>query len=309
MSGTTELSDLYSVIEESARMLEVPYSHEHVRSILTAYENVLPNTPIAFRVGTGQRYSGEVDWRFSVPGGEVDPYTVALAHGLLESTDHPVSSLLLEATERCGNVSSYGVDFGAATGLKKMYVVFPPDDMGHLSVLRDLPSMPSSVAANFDVFARHGMDGQVIPTFAIDYRHRTVNLYWNFAALPDGGLPPRTVRSLFQDLGLPEPSDKLVTLSSQAIGGYATLGWESSQVERFSFTLLAKDPSDLGVPMEPDIEQFWSGFRHHADDDKFLYYVAMTAGGEEVYKYAQYYRSQAFVNQMLQSDSAKDAAG
>lgn len=303
MSEITELADLYSAIEESARVLEVPYSQDKVRAVVTAYEDAIPNAPIAFKIGTGQRFSGEVDWRFSVPLGDVDPYTVALAHGLLESTDHPIASLLLEAVEQC-NVSSYGIDFGAASGIKKMYVVFPPDDMEHLSTLRDLPSIPAAVAENYDIFIRHGMDGKLVPTFAIDYRHRTVNLYWNFMGPHAVTLAPDDVRSVLRDMELPEPSAELLKLSEQAIGAYVTLSWDSSKVERFSFTILAKDPSDLPVPMEPEIEQFQAGFRHLADDDKFLYYVAVTSGGEEVYKYAQYYRSKPFVNQMLDSDSA-----
>ncbi|MFI1097075.1 aromatic prenyltransferase [Streptomyces sp. NPDC020917] len=300
MSETTELADLYSVIEESARLLEVPYSRDKVRPILTAYQDALRSEPIAFRMGMGERYTGDVDWRFSVPVEDDEPYSVALAHGLLDSTDHPVFSLLGEATERC-NVSSYGVDFGVVGGLKKMYVVFPPDDMADLAALRDLPSMPPSVAGNYDTFARHGMVGKLVPTFAIDYRDRTVNLYWNFSVLPAATLAPDGVRALFRDLGLRAPSDRMIELSKQAIGAYVTLGWDSARVERFSFTVLAKDPADLPVPMEPELRKFHADFRHHADDDTFLYYVAVSSSGEEIYKYAQYYRSKAFVNQMLQS--------
>ncbi|MFF2188854.1 aromatic prenyltransferase [Streptomyces sp. NPDC058155] len=300
MSEATELADLYSAIEESARLLDVPYAQDKVRSVLTAYEEVLANTPIAFRMGTGQRYSNDVDWRFPVPTDGVDPYTTALAHGLLESTDHPIASLFLEVAERC-ETTFYGVDFGAATGLKKLYLAFPADDMEPLSTLLDLPSMPRSVAENYDFFVRHGMDGKQMPMFSMDYRHRTVNLYFN--ALSPETLAPQSVRSIFRDLELPEPSEQLLKLSGRAFGFYATLGWDSPKIERSAFSILVKDPADLPVPMEPEIEKFLAGIRRQAADDKFLYYVAMSSTGEEIYKFQSYYQFQPWLNPMLQSDS------
>ncbi|MEV7192590.1 aromatic prenyltransferase [Streptomyces sp. NPDC093510] len=300
MSQTSELTELYAAIEESARLFEVPYAHDKVQSILTAYQDAIPNSSIAFRMGTGKRYSNDVDWRFTVPPGDVSPYAVALEHGLLERTDHPVSTLLQEVAER-HDVNFFGVDFGVAGGLKKMYVAFPADGWLRLSALLDLPSMAPSVAANRDFFTRHGMDGKQIPTLSIDYRHRTVNLYFN-------GLPTDkdAVRSIFDDLQLPQPSEQLLTLSERAIGAYATLGWESSRIERFSFSIVAQSPADLPVPMEPEIEKFLTGIRHRAADDKFFYYAAASSTGEEIYKIQSYYRFKPWLNPMLESDIAED---
>lgn len=303
MTGNTELANLYSAIEESARVLEVPYAHDKVRSVLTAYEEALPGAPIAFRMGTGARYSSDVDWRFPVPTSGVDPYTTALAQGLLESTDHPIASLFLEVAERC-NVSFYGVDFGVATGLKKLYLAFPPEDMEPLSALLDLPSMPPSVAENYDFFVRHGLDGKQMPMFSLDYRHRTVNLYFN--QLTPETLAPDSVRAIFRDLELPEPSEQLLKLSERAFGFYCTLGWDSSKIERSAFSILAKDPSDLPVPMEPKIEKFLAGVRRQAADDKFLYYVAMSSSGEEIYKFQSYYQFKSWLNPLLESGPEED---
>lgn len=302
MSETTDLADLYSTIEESARLLDVPYAQDKVRSVVTAYEEALATAPIAFRMGTGQRYSSDVDWRFPVPTNGVDPYTTALAHGLLESTDHPISSLFLEVAERC-KTTFYGVDFGAASGLKKLYLAFPADDMEPLSTILDLPSMPRSVKDNYDFFVRHGMDGSQMPMFSLDYRHHTVNLY--FTALRPETLETESVRSIFRDLGLPEPSGRLLKLSRQAFGFYATLGWDSPRIERSAFSILIKDPAELPVPMEPEIERFLASMRRRANDEKFLYYVAMSSTGEEIYKFQSYYQFQPWLNPMLQSDSGE----
>lgn len=305
MSETTELADLYAAIEESARLLKVPYSHEKVRSILAPYQEVLPDTSIAFRMGTSQRYSGDVDWRFSVPADGVDPYTTAVADGLIEHTDHPISSLFGEVAQRC-TASFYGVDFGAAGELKKLYVAFPPDDMEPLSTLLDLPSMPRSVADNYEFFARHGMDGKQMPMFGIDYRDRTVNLY--FSGLSAGTLAPHSTRSIFRDLELPEPSEQLLKLAAKAFGFYATVGWDSPKVERSAFSLVATDPADLPVPMAPEIADFLAGVRRQAAEDTFLYYVAMSATGEEIYKFQAYYRFKPWLNPMLRSGSAEQGS-
>lgn len=301
MSWSPELCDLYSAIEESARVLDVPFSEDKVRSILTTYADAVPNAAIAFRMGTGQHYSHDVDWRFSVPVGDADPYSVALAQGLIESTDHPVSGLLAEITERC-EVRSYGVDFGAAGGLKKMYVVFPPDALERPSRLGRLASMPPSVAHNQGFFTRHGLDGDQIPTFAIDYRHRTVNLYLNTLRND-----PDSIRSIFRDMELPEPDDQLLRLTEQAFAAYATLSWDSPRIERIAFTIVAKDPSDLPVPMDRKIENFLAGIRHQAADDKFLYYLAMSSTGEEIYKIQSYYQFRPWLNPLLsESDENQD---
>ncbi|MFK4070940.1 aromatic prenyltransferase [Streptomyces sp. NPDC029674] len=302
MSENGEFADLYSAIEESARVHEVPYAHDKVRSVLTAYQDTItPATPIAFRMGTGARYSSDVDWRFPIPVTDgPDPYTLALQHGLLERTDHPVSSLYGEVLDRC-KVHCYGIDFGAASGLNKLYVAFPPDNMEPLSKLLDLPSMPPSVAANHEFFARHDMDRAQMPMFAIDYRDRTVNVYFN--GLSAKALQPDSIRSIFRDLELPEPSERVLKLSEQAIGAYATLSWDSSKIERFAFTIPGTNPADLPVEMEPEIAKFLASIGDQAIGDRFVYYVAMSSTGEEIYKFQVYYQFKPWLDTMMSPGS------
>jgi hypothetical protein len=42
--------------------------------------------------------------------------------------------------------------------------------------------------------------------------------------------------------------------------------------------------------------------RRQSDDDTFLYYVALSATGEEIYKFQSYYRFNLWLNPVLQSD-------
>src|ERR1700736_1681853 len=157
MSGTAEVTELYSAIEESAQLLEIPCSRDIVWPVLSAYGETLPQAVIAFRVGTGERYTGDLDWRFTVPT-SVDPYAVALSNGLTAQTDHPIAALVTDLQQRCP-IGSFGVDFGVVGGFKKIYAFFPPQDMQRLSTLIDVPSMPSGLAEQLGYFARYGLDG------------------------------------------------------------------------------------------------------------------------------------------------------
>ncbi|MEU1751907.1 aromatic prenyltransferase [Micromonospora matsumotoense] len=295
----SESADLYSAIEESARLLEVPCAREQVRPILNAYEDSLPNAVIAFRVATGARYRGDLDWRFTV-GKDIDPYAVALSNGLTEKTDHPVSTLLGDIRQACP-IASYGIDFGVVGGFKKIYVFFPPDGMQSLSTLAALPSMPRSLADNVEFFARRGLDDRV-NTFGIDYRHRTVNVY--FGGLPAECLAPEGILSMTRELGLPDPGEQMLRLGRQAFGIYASLGWESSRIERFCFAVMASDSASLPVRLEPKIEQFLRGLPNNAADSRFVYYAGVSSTGEENYKVQSYYHWQPrMLDQMLLSDS------
>jgi len=296
MSGTTEL---YSAIEESARVLGIPCERDKVWPILTAYAEALPDAVIAFRIGTGERYTGDLDWRFTVPA-DMDPYAIARAQGLTPSTDHPVGAALSEIQERCP-IGSYGIDFGVIGGFKKIYAFFPPDNMQTLSTFTAMSSMPPGLREHAEFFARHGLDGAQVNVFGIDYPHRTVNVY--FGSLPRDVLQPATVRSMLRELDLPDPSEQMLKLSERAFGIYATVGWESSQVQRYCFAVMTPDSAALPVRLEPRIEQFLQGVPYRAEDGRFIYYAGVSANGEENFKLQSYFAWQPrMLDQMLMSE-------
>lgn len=302
MSGTAGSADLYSAIEESARLLDIPCSRDKVLPVLTAYEDALPHAVIAFRVATGARYTGDLDWRFTVPN-DVDPYAVAVANGLTAETDHPVSALLAGVRDRCP-IESYGIDFGVVGGFKKIYAFFPSNNMQGLSTLVDISSMPPSLAEHLDFFARHGLDDKV-NVFGIDYRHRTANVY--FGGLPAECLEPGTIRSMLRELKLPDPSEQMVKLGQQAFGVYVTLGWDSPGIERFCFAVMTSDSTALPVRVAPKIEQFLSDLPQGAADGRFVYYAAVSSTEDEHYKLQSYYKWEPrMLDQMLLSESAEN---
>ena len=301
MSEIDELTELYSAIKESARLLDVPCSHDKVWPILTAYGDALPQSVIAFRVATGARHAGELDFRFTVPPNDVDPYEFALAKGLTTETDHPVAALLSDIREQCP-IDDYGIDFGVVGGFKKIWVFFPTDDLQVLSKVADIPSMPRGLAENVGLFARHGVDDKV-SLIGIDYQHRTVNVY--IGTTPECA-KPETVLSMIREIGLPDPSEQVLRLAQQAIGIYATLNWDSSKIERITFAVMTPDPMALPVQVDPKIEQFVRKIPYGDADRKFVYAVALSADGE-YYKLQSYYQwKPRILEPMLLADSAKD---
>lgn len=302
MSGTAELADLYSAIEESARVLDVPCSRDKVWPILTAYGDALDaQTVIAFRVATGVRHAGDLDFRFTLPK-DVDPYALALSNGLTTKTDHPVGALLSDIQERCP-IESYGIDFGVVGGFKKIGPFFPPDNLQELSRLADIPSMPLGLSGNISFFARHGLDDKT-SLIGIDYRHRTVNVY--FGELPAECQEPKTIISMHREAGLPDPSEQMLSLGQKAFGIYATLSWVSSKIERLTFAVMTADPKALSARLDPEIEQFVNSVPNAAANRRFVYAVSSSAEGE-YHKLQSYYRWRPeMVELMLLSDSAND---
>jgi 6-linalyl-2-O,3-dimethylflaviolin/7-geranyloxy-5-hydroxy-2-methoxy-3-methylnaphthalene-1,4-dione synthase len=289
---------LYSVIEESAQLLGVPCSREKVLPILSVYGDAIAQAVIAFRVATGERHAGELDCRFSVPP-DVDPYVLAVSHGLTVRTDHPVGALLSDIRERCP-IDCYGIDFGVIGGFKKIWLVLPRDNLQAVSKLADIPSMPHSLGENIDFFGRHGL-GDSAGLLGIDYRNRTVNVY--FGEQPAECFEPETIRSMLRELEQADPSEQMLKLSQRAFGIYVTLNWDSPKLERICFAVATSDPAELPVRLAPEIERFVKHVQHCEAGRKLVYAVASSPDGE-YYKLQSYYRWQPEIRDIMQlSDS------
>ncbi|WP_225837201.1 aromatic prenyltransferase [Streptomyces sp. NK08204] len=301
MSGITGAEDLYSAIEESAELLGVDCSRDKVWPVLTAYEDALADAVIAFRAGTGTRHAGDLDCRFTMAPGEIDPYKQALSTGLLTDTDHPVGVLLSDIEERCP-VGAYAIDFGVVGGFKKTWLFFSPENMQELSKLAEIPSMPRSLAENLDTFARHGLDGEV-SLIGIDYRHRTVNLY--FSKPPAECFEQKTILSMHSEMGLPDPTQQLLEFGQEAFGIYATLSWDSPKVERMCYARMTQDLTELPIPVDFEIEKFSKKVPCADGERRFVYAIAASSKGE-YHKVQSYYRWRP---QMLKQMLIDPAAG
>lgn len=298
MSGTPEPSGLYADIDEAARLLDVTCSRERVQPILDAYGDALPRAVIAFRAATGERNAGDLDCRFTMLPREVDPYALALDKGLTEPTDHPVGSLLADL-HRDFPIDCCGIDFGVTGGFKKTWSFFPPDDLQRMETLAEVPSAPPALGANLDFYARHGLADKA-SLIGIDYRHRTVNVY--FGEPPAEVFEPGTVTAMLREVGLPEPSERMLALGKAAFGIYVTLGWDSPRIERLCLAVMTTDLSTLPVPVDPAIERFSRSAPCIAEERRFVYAITSSPKGEYDKLQAYYKWRPTMLNLMLLAD-------
>ncbi|MFI0999813.1 aromatic prenyltransferase [Streptomyces galbus] len=289
MTGTEQLESLYSVMEETAGLLDITPSRDKVWPILNAYAEFLPEAVIAFRVAT--RDTSDLDCRFTAFPQGFDPYAHAVSSGLIEKTDHPVGSLLADLEERFP-IPCHGADFGLVGGFKKTWTFFPVDNLQKLSDLAEVPSMARSLGENFDFYARYGLEDK-LSMVGIDYPSRTVNVYFLGAAAEC--YQPETVRAMLRDIGLPEPSEKMLRHVAQSGGIYTTLSWDKPGIQRITFASLLPDFQELPArfDVEPRIEKFARNAPYtYKSAGKGLYNVASYAGGE-YFKLQTYYQISA----------------
>ncbi|MFJ3671308.1 DoxX family protein [Streptomyces sp. NPDC090106] len=89
---------------------------------------------------------GDLDCRSTSLPPDPDPYAVAVRHGPVEATDHPVASLPGERHARFPNGFS-GIGFGVVGGFEKTWSSFPLDDpKPPFEPVDALPSLPAAAA-------------------------------------------------------------------------------------------------------------------------------------------------------------------
>lgn len=294
MSETAELTDFYSAVEDTARVMGITCSREKVWPVLTAYKDVTPQSVISFRVQTGPRSAGDLDCRCTMLPKDADPYAVALSNGLTTARDHPVDTLLGEIHQQLP-VNGYGFDFGVVGGFKKTWSFFAADDPQPLSKIIDLPSLPRSVFENLEFFSRYDLT-DLVNTVGIDYSKRSVNLY--FARPSVESFEAKGIQSILRDAGMPEPSEELLKFCEQAFGIYTTLSWDSSKIERVTFAVKTPDPMALPVHIDPRIEKLVKDAPYSTAGRQFVYGVSATPKGEH-HKIQSYYQWQSRVSGML----------
>ncbi|MFF2188852.1 aromatic prenyltransferase [Streptomyces sp. NPDC058155] len=286
-------AEFYSVAEKTSRMMGVPISHDKVRPVLTAYQHVMAPAVISFRTQTGPRGADDLDCRWTMLPKDLDPYAVALSNGFATPTGHPVDQVSKEI-HQAFPVGGYGFDFGVAGGFKKTWTFFPPPAPQPAARLAELPSMPRSVSDNLAFFERYGVAG-IVNTVGIDYPKRTVNLYFNPSSREF--FQPQGLRALLAEAGLPEPSEGLLRFCDQAFSVYTTLNWDSSEIERITFSVKTTDPLGLPLDIGPGIEKLVKNPPYTAGE-QYVYGVSVTPRGE-FHKIQSYYQWHARVESML----------
>ncbi|MFD3924169.1 aromatic prenyltransferase [Streptomyces sp. NPDC058595] len=288
MSGAADVERVYSAMERAAGLLDLTCARQKILPILTAYQDALADSVIVFSMSGGD-HSAELDFSFTVPSGDVDPYAFGPSTGIVAETDHPIASLLTDTGERCP-VAMYGVDGEVSGGFKKTYAAFPINDLLDLSKLVAVPSMPSSVADNFDLFTRYGLDK--VQGISIDYQRKQVNLYCG--DIPAGSLEPETVRSMLREMGLREPSEEGLEFVRKSFAVYPTLSWDSSRIERICFAVISTDPTLAPTRVESDAALFSKYANNapyaYAGERRTLIYGLAVSRTKEYIKLGSYYQ-------------------
>ena len=285
MSEATRAEAVYSAIEESARLLDVPCSRDKVLPVLAAFgEEIAEEAVVVLAMAGGERHRGEIDYNFTVPAADIDPYSIALSNGYVEKTDHPVSTLLADIAERCP-VTFYGVECGVVGGFKKTYAFFPLDELQSLSKLAEIPSMPRALADQLDTFTRYGLADRV-SIVGIDYLRRTMNVY--FAA--ESVDAETVVLPLLRDIGIPEPGAQTLEFLQKSFSIYPTFRWDSSEIARVCFSVVTPDQAAYPTTLEPEIARFAENAPYAYDGERVLVYGATLSHGDEYHKLGVYYR-------------------
>lgn len=288
MSEGMTAEELYSVLEESARLVAAPFSREKVWPVLSAYREGFGDSGVIFSLQAGEQVA-ELEYTVQVSPGIDDPYGCAVANGLAEKTGHPVGTLLAELQALVPG-SEYYIDCGIAGGFKKIYANFPHSPQ-KLARLAELPSMPGAVAANAEFYARHGLEDVVL--IGVDYKNRTMNLYFQLPPGTAGNLEPETVRSMLRETRMHEPSEKMLAYAARSYRVYTTHSWESEDVHRISFGPRPRrdmDLSSLPARLEPRLEEFMRATPHDYPGDLINASAAKWSHTAEFLDLAAYYR-------------------
>ncbi|WP_406415566.1 aromatic prenyltransferase [Streptomyces sp. NBC_00873] len=288
MSGGITTEELYSAIEESARLVDAPFSRDKVWPVLSAYRDGFGAGGVIFSLQAGERVE-ELEYTVQVSPGIDDPYAHALSNGFVAETDHPVSALLSDIQARIPG-GEYYIDCGVVGGFKKIYANFPHDAQ-KVSKLAGIPSMPRAVDENSDFFARYGLEDVVL--IGVDYKHRTMNLYFQLPAATAGNLEPKTVLSMLRETGMHEPDEQMLAYAAKSYRIYTTLSWDSSEIHRVSFGPKPRrdmDLSALPARLEPRLEQFMRTTPHKYAGDLINASAAKWSHDREFLDLAAYYQ-------------------
>ncbi|MHA4820245.1 aromatic prenyltransferase [Streptomyces aculeolatus] len=306
VSEGIEAEGLYSAIEESARMVDAPFSRDKVWPILSAFGGGFSDAGgVIFSLQAGKDVP-EMEYSAQISAEVGDPYAHALATGVLNETDHPVSTVLAEIVSLAPTSEHY-IDCGIVGGFKKIYANFPHDQQ-KVSRLADLPAMPRAVGANAEFFDRYGLDN--VALIGVDYRNKTINLYFQAPAETAGNLDPKTVSAMLRETGMSTPSEEMVAYAGRAYRIYATLGWDSPEVMRLAFAPQPRrsiDLAELPARLEPRIEQFMRATPHKYAGALINATAAKWSKKHEVLDLAAYYQVSALHLKAIQAEEGQSS--
>ena len=218
------LEDLMADVQKAADIIEVPVV-DTVWDIMRVYEKNFLEDAVGFRITTQSKRELHVRYQTLKP--YQNPYAIAVEHGFLKPTDHPIYALIPEMMSQRPE-AGYFIDLGVTHGFEKIWGFFP--NPFTLEEILAIKALPASVANYVDVFKKHGLT--LFGAVAVNYPAQTVNLYWTGGSFD---VNPEIAAQIVVDAGYPKPSDFDNEFNAKAVGSYMTFSWDSDRVERVSF--------------------------------------------------------------------------
>lgn len=300
LADTNQVEEVYSALEESARLVGAVCSRDKVWPVLSAFGDVLGEDLVVLGVQSGERNAAELDYSFRVPAGIGNPYPYALSKGFVTETDHPVGALLSDIGARIP-VQEYFIDGGVVGGFKKLYAHFPRD-LQPLATIADIPSVPDAVAENADLFARYGLDK--VAMVGVNYRARTMNLYFQFDKENRPG--PKAIGSMLGEMGMPESEEPVLQYVHKAMRANITLSWDSARISRVALApppSTGSEASDLPVPLEPHMERFVKQAPFAYEGERVRMIAFKWVPEEAFVEVCSYYQLSPLLKQLTQAGS------
>ncbi|MGW4726440.1 aromatic prenyltransferase [Streptomyces sp. NPDC004291] len=230
-SRTRFLTDLRA----TATALGAPYSEDVTNTVLDAYAPAFHEGAVLWR--TTDRPGAGLDYRFYARR-PTDTVTIAQRAGFIAGDD-PLAGLVRVWSGLYGGAPEQSCDFDAALGPTKTWVYLagtrPLDDV------LGAPGVPGVLRRTASVF--HGLGLDHVRHVAVDYRHRTVNLYFRVR----GPVDPEQCRRFTALAGAEPPGERLfgemaTFLSRGAYTFSVTVSPATGEVERVAFYALKLPP-------------------------------------------------------------------
>ncbi|MFC8725771.1 aromatic prenyltransferase [Streptomyces bacillaris] len=218
-------------LRTTATALGAPYSEAVTNRVLDAYASAFDEGAVLWR--TTDRPGAGLDYRFYARR-PLDTMTIARRAGFIAGDD-PLAALVQAWSGLYGGAPEQSCDFDAALGQTKTWVYLagtrPLDDV------LGVPGVPDALRRLAPLF--HGLGLDHVRHVAVDYRHRSVNLYFRAR----GPVDPEQCRRFTALAGAEPPGERLfgemaAFLSRGAYTFSVTLSSTTGAVERVAFYAL-----------------------------------------------------------------------
>ncbi|GAA0398791.1 aromatic prenyltransferase [Streptomyces luteireticuli] len=246
----------FADLKSTADDMATPFDEAGVRKALDVFEDEMNRSVVQLKTttkpGDGLYYRFFYKW-------ENDLLDIARRNGFVGREDGPVGRLQREALDAFSGSTQAGLDFEVGRGLAKVWTftgVRPVEE------LFDLPSLPASVRAHAEFFARHGL--RRVFFVASDFQSETMNVY---PIIEEDCRTEEWLRELVRETGgsfagAPDAAHMMSSLARTACLGM-TFSWKHAELHRWALYSL-NVPDGGRTEILPELPQHLDDFYQKA---------------------------------------------